>query len=310
MIPTILLNGFRMALFGTTRLREWGWSARRDHRSWQKKRAIDLELSTLGCAEEVFMQKAIIGLSVLAHSVLACGDSGTGGTSGTSVTTTSAQASSSSASGTSTTTANGSGASTAATKATSASSSSGGTQMNFFVTSDTKPNGDFGGLEEADKRCQMLAEAVGEGAKTWRAYLSTETPMVHARDRIGAGPYVNARGAMLAADKDALHAINGSADLFVNEKGEKINGQWENSPDPNEHDIFTGTEADGTVQAGATCEDWTAASGSGRVGHSDGLGPGGSPNPPNASWNSSHNAQCGNPTASGGSAKIYCFVGP
>jgi hypothetical protein len=186
----------------------------------------------------------------------------------------------------------------------------GGSLMNFFVTSDTRPDGIFGGLQGADDRCQTLAGAVGEGSKTWRAYLSIENPATNARDRIGSGPYYNAAGVEVAADKDALHMIDGHADLFLDENGQKINGQWPQSPGPNEHDIMTGTTADGMLDAGATCGDWTMNAGSVRVGHSDGLGPGGSNMPPYNSWNSSHDGSCSNPAQTGGAGKIYCFVGP
>jgi hypothetical protein len=193
----------------------------------------------------------------------------------------------------------------------SGGSGGGGSAMNFFVTSDTSPDGNFGGLAGADARCQMLAEAAGEGAKTWRAYLSTEQPPTNARDRIGEGPYYNAAGVVVAADKAALHdMLAGNADLFLTETGDKVNGQWDQSPDPNQHDIMTGTTADGLVDAGATCADWTSDTGSVRVGHSDGLGPGGSDEPQYVSWNSSHDGQCGDPEATGGAGKIYCFVGP
>jgi hypothetical protein len=182
--------------------------------------------------------------------------------------------------------------------------------MSFFVTSSTSETGDLGGLDGADARCQALAEAVGEGSKTWVAYLSVAEPATNAVDRIGPGPYHNAAGVLLAADKAALHMLTGNADLFLDETGAKINGQWDGSPDPNEHDILTGSTADGTLQEGATCDDWTSDNGDGRVGHSDGLGPGMSSDPPYASWNSSHDANCGNLASSGGAGKIYCFVAP
>jgi hypothetical protein len=182
--------------------------------------------------------------------------------------------------------------------------------MNFFVTSDSSKTGNLGGLMGADMRCQALAAAVGAGSKTWRAYLSTEEPAVNARDRIGAGPYYNSKGGELAADKDALHARTGSAELFLDEKGNRINGQWEGSPTPNQHDILTGTDTDGNVVADQTCGDWTATSGSSAVGHSDGLGPGRDPEPPYSRWVGSHTGQCGNTEPGGGAGKIYCFVGP
>jgi hypothetical protein len=183
-------------------------------------------------------------------------------------------------------------------------------EMNFFVTSDTSATANLGGLVGADARCQALAEAVGHGDQIWVAYLSTEDPTVNARDRIGEGPYYNALGALIAADKDALHARVGDAALFLDENGERINGQWEGSPDPNEHDILTGTEPDGTVAAGLTCGDWTATTGESRVGHSDGLGPNMNPAEPYSFWNGSHEGQCGDTAPGGGSGRIYCFVAP
>jgi len=182
--------------------------------------------------------------------------------------------------------------------------------MNFFVTSDTFPDGNFGGLAGADQRCQDLAAAVGEGAKTWRAYLSAFDPPTDARDRIGPGPYYNAAGVMVAADDVELHAMDGDAALFLTETGEMVNGQWSGSPAPNEHDIMTGSNPAGALDFEGTCDDWTSGNGNVKVGHSDGLGPNMNPNPPFSSWNSSHDGSCGNPGSSGGAAKIYCFVGP
>ncbi len=204
----------------------------------------------------------------------------------------------------------GSGARGGAGGAGSGGTGGGGTSMSFFVTSDTAETGDLGGLAGADARCQTLAEAAGAGDKTWVAYLSVAEPATNAVDRIGPGPYYNAAGVLLAADKAALHMLIGSADLFLDETGQKVNGQWDGSPDPNEHDIFTGSTAEGTLQEGATCDDWTSDSGDGRVGHSDGLGPNMNPDPPYASWNSSHDADCGDPASSGGAGKVYCFVAP
>jgi hypothetical protein len=182
--------------------------------------------------------------------------------------------------------------------------------MNFFVTSDSSKTANLGGLEGADMRCQMLAAAVGHGSKTWRAYLSTEDPAVNARDRIGDGPYVNSKGAEVAASKDALHMRTGDAEVFLDEKGNRINGQWMGSPTPNEHDILTGTLEDGTVSKGMTCDDWTGTSGMSQVGHSDGLGPMMNSAEPYSIWNGSHTGQCGNTQPGGGAGKIYCFVGP
>ncbi len=152
----------------------------------------------------------------------------------------------------------------------------------FFVTSDTHPTGDLGGLEGADSRCATRASAAGLGASTWRAYLSTEDGPVHARDRIGAGPWTNVEGVEVAANVDDLHARTGDAGVFLTELGEQVNGQWASSPSPNEHDILTGSAADGAALAGKTSADWTSADAAldAQVGHSDGLGPGENGDPP------------------------------
>jgi hypothetical protein len=183
--------------------------------------------------------------------------------------------------------------------------------MNFFVTSDTSPNGNFGGLTGADQRCQTLAAAVGQGDKTWRAYLSVGSPTaINARDRIGEGPYYNSQGMMLADTKDALHARRGDAALFLDERGGRVNGQWMSSPSPNQHDIYTGSSRGGMLAMNMTCGDWTATTGMAPVGHSDGLGPMMSTADPYPYWESSHNGSCSNPMPQGGAGKIYCFVGP
>jgi hypothetical protein len=189
-------------------------------------------------------------------------------------------------------------------------------EMSFFVTSDTRPNGNLGGLSASDQRCQTLAAAVGAGSKTWHAYLSADSDAtsggpVNARDRIGAGPWYNQKGALLAADLATLHTIDGNADLFLDENGAKINGQWEGSPSPNQHDIFTGSNTDGTLMVGKTCQSWTSANAAdkGLVGHSDGLGPNRSASPPLNSWNSVHeNQDCSDTAPRGGAGKIYCFA--
>jgi hypothetical protein len=191
------------------------------------------------------------------------------------------------------------------------------TSMSFFVTSATSVTGNLGGLRGADARCQGLAAAVGQGAKTWRAYLSVErdpdngNQVGHARNRIGAGPWYNAAGVMVAGNLTELHARTGNAAVFVDERGNRINGQWPGSPGPVEHDILTGSNADGTLMAGFTCSDWTsdAANAVGQVGHSDGLGPGGNAAGALSSWNSSHsNQNCSNTAPRGGAGRIYCFA--
>ena len=147
------------------------------------------------------------------------------------------------------------------------------TGMSFFVTSATSVTGNLGGLAGADATCQRLAAAVGEGARTWRAYLSVEhdaangNQPTHARDRIGAGPWRNANNVVLAKDLAELHARKGDASVFIDEHGQRINGQWTGSPSPVEHDALTGSNADGTVMAGQTCSDWTSA-----VEHAHGAG--------------------------------------
>jgi hypothetical protein len=191
------------------------------------------------------------------------------------------------------------------------------TSLSFFVTSDTRPNGNLGGLSASDQRCQDLAAAVGAGSKTWHAYLSADADAasggpVNARDRIGAGPWYNQKGVLLAADVAALHQLpRGDAELFLDEKGAKINGQWEGSPTPNEHDIFTGSNADGTLSVGNTCKSWTSSATTdlGQVGHSDGLGPMRNGAPPYNSWNSVHtNENCSDTKPRGGAGKVYCFA--
>jgi hypothetical protein len=190
--------------------------------------------------------------------------------------------------------------------------------MTFFVTSKTN-SGNLGGLAGADAQCESLAAAVGAGNKGWRAYLSVENDgsgqAVNARDRIGTGPWVNARGVQVGADADALHARTGDADVFLDESGKKINGQWLGSPAPNEHDVLTGSTAEGKVAVGATCSDWTSdsdAEGSkAQVGHTDGLGPMQDANPPRNSWQSAHPSRGCSVAAlamSGSVGHLYCFA--
>ena len=202
-------------------------------------------------------------------------------------------------------------------KDTGTSPTAAGPTMSFFVTSSTSMTGNLGGLAGADATCQRLGAAAGQGAKTWRAYLSVERDAsngnqpTHARNRIGAGPWHNAAGTVVAANVAELHARSGDAAVFVDERGQRINGQWPSSPSPNEHDILTGSNADGTVVAGATCGDWTsdATTAVGQVGHSDGLGVAGSTTPPAPSWNSVHtNQNCSNTTPRGGAGRFYCFA--
>lgn len=192
-----------------------------------------------------------------------------------------------------------------------------GPTVSFFVSSATSVTGNLGGLSGADATCQRLANAVGRGARTWRAYLSVERDATnnnqptHARDRIGTGPWYNVNLALIANNLNELHARTGDAALFLDERGQRINGQWTGSPAPNEHDIMTGSNADGTLAAGLTCGDWTSDSTtlSGQVGHSDGMGPNQSTAGALSSWNAAHtNQNCSNTAPRGGAGRIYCFA--
>jgi len=189
--------------------------------------------------------------------------------------------------------------------------------LSFFVTSQTSITGNLNGLSGADATCQRLADSVGAGNRFWRAYLSVERDAANndqptnARDRIGIGPWHNAAGALVANNLAELHARTGDASLFVDERGRRINGQWTGSPAPVQHDILTGSNADGTLMRGFTCADWTSGSSSdvGQVGHADGMGPNQSTVPPLASWNSAHaNQNCADTAPRGGAGRFYCFA--
>ena len=191
------------------------------------------------------------------------------------------------------------------------------TSLSFFLTSAGPGDGaNLGGLEGADQHCQTLAEAAGAGDKAWRAYLSTTASdgmtAMNARDRIGAGPWYNAKGVMIASDVDDLHSAdnNLTKETQLNEKGEMVNGRGDT---PNMHDILTGSQADGTAFAGdedTTCSNWTSGAdgaGSARVGHHDRQGGGDDP----TSWNSAHGSRgCSqdNLIATGGNGFYYCFA--
>jgi hypothetical protein len=192
-----------------------------------------------------------------------------------------------------------------------------GPAATFFVTSQTSVTGNLGGLAGADATCQRLAAAAGHGGFPWRAYLSVERDptnggrSTHARDRIGTGPWYNVNLQLIANNLTALHSRTGDANLFLTERGQRVNGQWTGSPSPVEHDILTGSNADGTVAAGLTCSDWTSDSASavGQVGHSDGMGPGQSTAGALSSWNASHtNQNCSNTGPRGGAGRFYCFA--
>ncbi len=184
--------------------------------------------------------------------------------------------------------------------------------MSFFITSNGPGLGaDLGGLAGADAHCLTLAAAVGAGNRTWRAYLSTQArdgqPAVNARDRIGNGPWYNAKGVQVASSVANLHSDANSLGKAnsLNERGEIVNGRGDS---PNRHDILTGSTLDGKAYPAGqdmTCNNWTSSStGSAQVGHSDRIGNG-------SSWNSS-NATKGCRQAdlesTGGAGLFYCFA--
>jgi len=183
------------------------------------------------------------------------------------------------------------------------------TSMGFFITSAGPGDGaNLGGLEGADAHCNKLAEAAGSTGKTWRAYLSTSD--TDAKDRIGSGPWFNAKGTKIADDVASLHsdanAINKENGL--DEKGNTVNGRGDQ---PNRHDILTGTMADGT-KAADTCENWTSSGteGAAMLGHHDRMGLDDSAAA--KSWNSSHASRggCGQEAlrGTGGDGLLYCFA--
>ena len=190
-------------------------------------------------------------------------------------------------------------------------------RLGFFVTSTTSVTANFGGLGGADAVCQRLALVAGAGDRTWRAYLSAERDSnngnrpTDARSRIGSGPWFNANGVLVANSVAELHSRTGNAEVFIDERGQRINGQWPGSPGPVQHDILTGSNADGTVAVGLTCADWTSESPNSmaQVGHSDGLGAGGSTAGTAPSWNAAHvNGSCANTAPRGGAGRLYCFA--
>lgn len=188
-------------------------------------------------------------------------------------------------------------------------------KLSFFITSEGRGNGaDLGGLAGADQHCQSLAAAVGAGSKTWHAYLSMMAadgkPAINARDRIGKGPWYNAKGVMVAKDVADLHSANNNLkkDTSISEKGQVLNGRGDT---PNQHDILTGSQEDGaafTGDADKTCKNWTShEEGSAQVGHHDRVGGGDNP----TSWNSSHGSRgCSqaNLVGTGGAGRFYCFA--
>lgn len=185
--------------------------------------------------------------------------------------------------------------------------------MGFFISSVGIGNGaDLGGLEGADAHCTKLAEAAGSTGRTWRAYLSTQVTEgrgISARDRIGSGPWYNARGELIAVDVDQLHLNpNIVKRTALDENGNMVNGRGDK---PNRHDILTGSRDDGTAyfpweEGDHTCNNWTSSGeGSAQVGHHDRHGGG------NTSWSSAHGSRgCSqeNLASSGGAGLLYCFA--
>jgi len=184
-------------------------------------------------------------------------------------------------------------------------------KMSFFITSVGSGDGaNLGGLSGADAHCASLAEAAGSSGKTWRAYLSTQgSGAVNARDRIGSGPWFNSKGVQIAANVAELHGENNlTKETQLTEKGSMVNGRGDT---PNQHDILTGSNLDGTTFADGedkTCKNWTSnGEGSAQVGHHDRTGGGANP----TSWNSSHGSRgCSqeNLVGTGGNGYYYCFA--
>ena len=191
----------------------------------------------------------------------------------------------------------------------------------FFLTSaGPGKGGDLGGLAGADRHCQSLAQGAGVGAKTWRAYLSAQPadgqPAVNAKDRIGKGPWKNAKGVVVAKDVADLHSAgnNLTKQTALSEKGEVINGRGDT---PNRHDVLTGSQPDGTAFAAGedrTCKNWTSSTqGAAMVGHIDRRGL--RDDDASKSWNSSHPSRgpdggCSQNDlkSTGGDGLMYCFA--
>ena len=187
------------------------------------------------------------------------------------------------------------------------------TSMSFFITSVGSGNGgNLGGMEGADAHCKKLATTVGAGDRQWHAYLSTEADDkrgISARDRIGKGPWYNAKGVLIANNITELHLYNKTIlkETALNEKGEMVNGRGDK---PNQHDILTGSMDDGTAyfpnNKDHTCNNWTSSDeGSAQVGHHDRHGGG------NLSWTSAHGSRGCSMKAlakTGGSGLFYCFA--
>jgi hypothetical protein len=189
--------------------------------------------------------------------------------------------------------------------------------MTFFVTSVGVGKGaDLGELNGADRHCQSLAQAAGAGGKTWRAYLSTQgSNAVNARDRIGNGPWQNAKGVVIAKNVGELHGENNlTKQTALTEKGDVVPGRGDQ---PNQQDILTGSQPDGTAFSGdkdMTCGNWTkSGEGSAMLGHADRQGL--TDDAASKSWNSSHpsrgpNGGCSQAdlNSTGGAGRLYCFA--
>jgi hypothetical protein len=181
--------------------------------------------------------------------------------------------------------------------------------MSFFITSRTG-SGKLGGLAGADAICQSLATAVGAGGKTWRAYLSAASPMTNARDRIGQGPWYDAKLVKIADSVAHLHSDmnNLTKASGLDETGKAVPGRGDMPA--NEHDILTGSDLDGRLNGTATCADWTSDAAMGAtaaVGHFDRVGGGANP----TSWNFAHVVNGCSDTAlkaTGGAGRFYCFA--
>ena len=181
--------------------------------------------------------------------------------------------------------------------------------MGFFLTSTGPGNGaDVGGLEGADAHCQALAESAGAGSATWKAYLSTDS--INARDRIGSGPWHNAKGVLIAEDVADLHSDNANVnkETALDENGEVVNGSGDS---PNRHDILTGSRIDGTAFDDVedhTCSNWTSSGeGTAHLGHHDRLARG----RPGSPWNDAHPSRgCSQEAlrSTGGDGLFYCFA--
>jgi len=193
--------------------------------------------------------------------------------------------------------------------------------MTFFITSAGSGKGaDLGGLSGADRICQSLAQAAGAGGHTWHAYLSTQASggqaAVNARDRIGRGPWKNAKGEVIATSVDDLHSANNKLNkqTALTEKGQPVNGRGDQ---PNTHDILTGSQPDGTAFAAGedmTCKNWTSSGeGAAMLGHHDRQGL--RDDDASKSWNSSHPSRgqgggCSQDAlrGTGGAGLFYCFA--